>query len=126
MLKEISFGEWEGKTEAEIEDVFYEEYYNFWSSPHQYNHLPHQAESIYDFINRVERAMKTIVSSNHDGNILIVTHGVTIRAIMTYFWQIHIDKLWDPPFIHGASLSLIKWDGEVFHKELLGDTSHMQ
>ncbi|MBN8191909.1 histidine phosphatase family protein [Bacillus sp. NTK074B] len=125
-LKEISFGGWEGKTQGEIEKDSYQEYFNFWSNPHEYNHVPHQGESIRDFMLRTKQAMKSIVDSTQNGNILIVTHGATIKAIMSYFWEIPLEKFWEPPIIQGASLSLIKWDGKVFHKELLGDTAHME
>ncbi|MFN7251361.1 MAG: histidine phosphatase family protein [Anaerobacillus sp.] len=125
-LKEISFGEWEGRTQAEIEEDFQEEYSNFWLAPHKYNHLPHNAESLSEFKIRVEKAMKNILETNSSGNILIVTHGVVIKALMSFFWNIPIEKMWDPPFIEGTSLSLIRWNGIEFHKELLGDTLHMR
>ena len=125
-LKEISFGDWEGKTQEEIEIDFKEEYYNFWNKPHLYNHQYHNAEGLKTFKNRVDEAMKEIISDNTSGKILIVTHGVVIRAIMSFFWNIPIEKMWAPPIIHGTSLSIVNYDGERFNKVLLGDTSHMQ
>jgi broad specificity phosphatase PhoE len=125
-LKEISFGDWEGKTQEEIEENFEKEYADFWYNPHQYNHLPHKAEGLSDFKQRVKRAMKEIVETNTNGNLLIVTHGVVIKAIMSFFWNIPTKQLWEPPIIHGASLTLVKWDGQEFQKELIGDTTHLE
>jgi broad specificity phosphatase PhoE len=124
-LKEISFGEWEGKKESEIEESFEQEYSNFWAMPHEYNHLPHKAESLSDFKVRVEAAMKEIIETNPNGNILIVTHGVVIRAMMSFFWKIPVKSMWDPPFIHGTSLSQVRYNGKEFQKVMLGDTGHM-
>lgn len=125
-LKEISFGDWEGQTQEEIEKDFKEEYYNFWNKPHLYNHQYHNAEALKTFKKRVDEAMKLIISDNTSGKILIVTHGVVIRAIMSFFWNIPTEKMWDPPIIHGTSLSIVNYDGQRFNKVLLGDTSHMQ
>lgn len=125
-LKEISFGEWEGKTQEEIENHYKEDYLNFWNRPHEYNHLPHKGESLCDLKGRVAEAIKGIIETNETGNILIVTHGVVIRAMMSFFWDIPTKMMWEPPIIHGTSLSLVTWNGERFQKELLGDTSHMK
>lgn len=125
-LTEISFGDWEGKTQEEIEKDFKEEYDNFWYNPHQYDHRAHNAEAIMAFKSRVEQTMKQIIEANKNGRILIVTHGVVIRAIMSFFWNIPTEKMWDPPVIHGTSLSVVKYDGKHFEKVMLGDTSHME
>jgi broad specificity phosphatase PhoE len=125
-LKEISFGEWEGKIQQEIEEKYPKEFYNFWNAPHQYNHVPHNGEGVGELKQRVERAMKKIITAHSNGNVMIVTHAVVIRAIMSYFMDIPIEKWWDPPFIHGTSLTVIKIDGNTFRVELLGDTSHIE
>ncbi|QOY37860.1 histidine phosphatase family protein [Anaerobacillus isosaccharinicus] len=124
-LKEISFGEWEGKTQVEIEESYEKEYSNFWAMPHEYNHVPHNAESLPDFKLRVEKAIKGIIETNSNGNILIVTHGVVIRAMMSFFLDVPTKNMWDFPIIHGTSLSLVRWNGKQFQKVMLGDTAHM-
>lgn len=124
-LTEISFGDWEGLTQEEIENDYPEQYVNFWSFPHEYDHQGHKAESFLDFKLRVEKAMKEILNKHEKGNILIVTHGVVITAIMSFFWKIPLEKMWDQPVIHGTSLSVITWDGVEFQKQLLGDISHI-
>ena len=124
-LREISFGKWEGKSREEIQQDYFQEYDNFWFRPHEYDHSPHQGEGIDEFLKRIRFIMTHIIEANQEGNILIVTHGATVKAIMSYFWDIPVEKLWDPPIIYGASLSLIKWDGNEYIKEYLGDTSHM-
>lgn len=122
-LNEISFGEWEGKIQEDIES---EDYANFWFFPHKYDHRPHKAEGLLDFKKRVERTIKEIIENNSTGNILIVTHGVVIKAMMAFFGDIPTEKLWDPPVMHDTSLSIVTWDGERFIKKKLGDTSHME
>ncbi|MBT2681770.1 histidine phosphatase family protein [Bacillus sp. ISL-35] len=126
-LNEISFGDWEGKTKEEIEEEdFKAEYANFWNKPHQYNHHGHNAEDLLTFKQRVDHAMKQIIEGNKNGRILIVTHGVVIRALMSLFWNIPTEKMWDPPVILGTSLTIVNYDGKQFKKVIVGDTSHME
>lgn len=66
-----------------------------------------------------------IISENPEGNVLIVTHAVVIKAILTFVMNKPTENLWDPPFIHGTSLSVINWDGEKFEVQMLGDTTHL-
>lgn len=125
-LREIFLGEWEGKTREEIEADYKTEYFHFWNAPEVYDHEPHQAEGLVDFKKRVEGAVRRVIEDNPSGNILIVTHAVVIKAIISYVKDVPTEKMWDPPFIHGTSLSLFNWDGEKFEVQLLGDTSHME
>lgn len=125
-LKEIHFGDWEGRTKEEIEAIgnYNNEFHNFWNNPHTYNHKPHKGEGLTAFKQRVEGAVRRVISDNKDGNILIVIHAVVIRAIMSFTMNISTDRMWDPPFIHGTSLTIFNWDGEQFNFKMIGDTSH--
>lgn len=125
-LKEIFFGEWEGKTQEEIEHEFKNEYFNFWNAPKLYNHEPHNGESLAEFKKRVERVIRGIIEENSNGNILIVTHAVVIKAIFSIVLDIPTEKMWEPPFIHGTSLTVFNWNGEKFDVQLLGDTAHLE
>jgi probable phosphoglycerate mutase len=125
-LKEINFGDWEGKVKEEIEQNSKQEFFDFWNAPHQYNHVPHNGESLSDLKRRVEQVINHIIADNKDGNVLIVTHGVAIRAILSYLMNIPTEKWWDGPFIEGTSLTLAQYDGETFHVKMIGDSSHME
>ncbi|MGJ7913085.1 histidine phosphatase family protein [Neobacillus sp. LXY-1] len=124
-LKELYFGAWEGRNEADIEQNYKNEYYNFWNLPHLYNHKLHQGESLTDLKRRVVESFNRIISENHDGNVLIVSHAVAIKTIISYVMNKSIENLWDPPFIYGTSLSIFNWDGEKMEVQMLGDTSHL-
>lgn len=125
-LKEIHFGDWEGKTKDEIGGIenYNTEFQNFWNKPHTYNHKPHKGEGLTVFKQRVEGAVRRVISENNNGNILIVTHAVVIRAILSFTMDISTERMWDPPFIHGTSLTIFNWDGEQFNYKMKGDTSH--
>lgn len=124
-LKEIFLGDWEGKTKEEIEVEHHQEYWNFWNTPHLYDHSFHNAESLKDFKRRVQEVVMSILDHPNHQSVLIVAHAVVLKAAISFFLKLSPDRFWDPPFIHGGSLTLVKWDGEKFHVELVGDISHL-
>lgn len=127
-LSEIHFGDWEGRTREEIEEEerFKNEFHNFWDTPQNYNHQSHNGGGLIAFKKRVETAVRGILSNHREGNILIVTHAVVIRAILSFTMSIPIERMWDPPFIQGTSLTIFNWDGEQFNFEMIGDISHFK
>jgi broad specificity phosphatase PhoE len=125
-LKEINFGDWEGKVKEEIEQTSKQEFFNFWHAPHLYNHESHNGESLAALKSRVEHVINRIIADNKDGNILIVTHGVAIRAILSSLMNTPTEKWWDGPFIEGTSLTLAQYDEGTFKVKMIGDTSHFK
>lgn len=125
-LKEIFLGEWEGKTKEEIVVNDQKEFSNFWNAPHLYDHSLHNAESLEAFKKRVQRVFKTIVEEPAHQSVLIVAHAVVLKAAISFVLSSPPEKFWDPPFIHGGSLTIVNWDGMQFHIELVGDTSHLE
>ena len=121
-LNEISFGDWEGKSDHEIGqmDVFK----TFWSNPSQYDHRSNQGEDMTDFLNRVSAAIQQITQSNSHGNVLIVTHGMVIQAILCEVRQAKLSELWFDDEIEGTSLTVIEYSTNGFNEVLIGDTSH--
>ncbi|WP_407638073.1 histidine phosphatase family protein [Bacillus andreraoultii] len=52
----------------------------------------------------------------------MVTHAVTVRAVLSICFNISLEKFWEGPFIHGTSLTIVSWDGK---DEKMGDMSHI-
>lgn len=127
-LREINFGEWEGKTKAEINERFENEFSSLWESPDLYDHQPHNGESLSNVRRRVEEVLKKIIETNKDGNVLIVTHAVIVATMIAYFKNSPTEKLWDIPFVHGTSLTHIEIDVENKHLNLnlLCNMAHLQ
>ncbi len=122
-LKEMNFGDWEGKTSSEIKSQDFDQYRNFWEKPHLFD--GETGETFNDVRNRVIPVIDEIIS-NHNNNILIVTHTVIIKTIMAYFEQRAPSELWDPPFIHQTCLNVIEVTDDQIDIILQGDTSHYQ
>lgn len=104
-LRELGFGSWEGQTLSEIKDKEAELFDIYLNSPLSYK--PSSGESISDLFIRVNVALKKI--ENKDGkNNLIVSHGVTIRAIIAILKNLSMDEYKEIPVYPGASLSILK------------------
>ncbi|MGM0411415.1 MAG: histidine phosphatase family protein [Bacillota bacterium] len=120
-LKEMSFGNWEGKTSSEIKSNYLDEYNRFWEEPHLFKGK--SGETFKEVKNRVLPLIKEIIS-NYKNDILIVTHTVIIKILMAYFEERELSNLWDPPFIHQTCLNLIEVTEDNTKIILHGDTSH--
>lgn len=81
-LKEVGFGEWEGKTPEQLKLERLEEYEAFYCDP--VNARPAGAEVLHSFIQRVTDAYEEAIARHRGQHILIVTHAGVIRAMLAY------------------------------------------
>jgi broad specificity phosphatase PhoE len=80
-LREIAHGRWEGKTRAEVEREFAEEYMRYEHDP--YSFAPSGGESGLEVTARALPALLRIVEAHCDQRILIVSHKATIRLLLS-------------------------------------------
>lgn len=123
-LREINMGIWEGLTQDEIEKLYGKELYDFWNAPKSYK--PYSGESFYQVRQRTKELIKEIISENIGKDILIVTHTITLKAIMSFFQNTLIEDFWNPPFIHPTSLTVVRAENEKFEVLLNADSSHLR
>jgi probable phosphoglycerate mutase len=81
-LKEVGFGEWEGKTPDQIKQQRLTEYNAFYADP--VNKRPPGAEDLDSFIHRVTRAYQDIADYYTGKQILVVAHAGVMRAIIAH------------------------------------------
>jgi broad specificity phosphatase PhoE len=123
-LKEIKLGPWEGKSIQELKEEEPEQFNNFWHEPHLYYFQG--AETFKDVRERTHKAIDSILSRNKDKKVLIVTHTIALKSIMSKFEHRPIKNLWAPPRIHQTSLTVVKVDDDN-NCEIIkyADTSHL-
>lgn len=122
-LREIHLGEWEGKTHEELEALYPEQYKNFWENPGLYE--PAGGETFDQFINRSIYALNNIISKHKSGNILVVTHFITIKSLLMYVKGKSIKDLSGPSFIHDTSLTILEIQNGMYHLLSEGDVTHL-
>ncbi len=80
-LKEIYFGDWEGRTMAEIRSDFPKELAKRQADLVNYQ-PPGDGESIGRFSKRIMKIYERILSEQRDNDIVIVAHGAVNRVIL--------------------------------------------
>lgn len=123
-LREIKLGQWEGKTHTSIKEMYPSEYESFWNAPHLFKTVG--GETFEETRARAIQVLNRIKSENKSGNILIVTHSVVIKCLYSYFKNSPIETLWDPPYIHDTSLTIIEMNEKGFKIVLEGDITHLE
>lgn len=122
-LREVSLGDWEGQAQREIQQKDAVAYTAFWETPHLY-HPENGGESYYDVQRRVLPFLNAIVTKQEGKTLLIVTHAVVLKIILSHFEERPLAHLWQPPFIHPTALCKIVVENQHPSIELYGDTSH--
>lgn len=80
-LREINLGDWEGQTHDAIKEKFPYDYDAFWNKPHLYK--SNSGEDFYLLNERVKQFLNQVKSEQTSGNILIVTHTVFYKDIIS-------------------------------------------
>ena len=123
LLREISFGDWEGLKFEEIE-VRDEELVKKWKNDLP-NFRPPKGESLSELKARAEKFLQEILRKHKGENIIVVSHGGFIRIILCsllnldfskFFWRIEQDL--------GAINIIEFFEGEPVIS-LLNDTCHL-
>lgn len=105
-IREINMGIWEGMSQEEIDNLYKEQLFNFWNAPHLYK--PLGGESFMQVKQRTQNFIEQIVKENKGKVVLIVTHTVALKSIMSYINDISLERLWSPPYIHPTSLTKVE------------------
>ncbi len=105
-LLEMHLGEWQGLRDDEIKKQYPEKYHSYWNEPDSYESIG--GENFFDVKNRIANFLLDLEKTKPTGNVLVVTHGVVIKALYLLCKNEAMDQLWNPPFIHGTSLTIIR------------------
>ncbi|TQR20109.1 histidine phosphatase family protein [Psychrobacillus vulpis] len=123
-LKEMNMGVWEGETQSSIKENHPVEFHHFWNAPQHFT--PVGGETFLETRDRALKALNRIKEDYHSGNILIVTHSVIIKCFISIIKNQSIEKIWDPPYIHDTSLTIVEAHGKKYKILLEGDISHKE
>lgn len=122
-LREIGFGAWEAMKISKIEELYSLEYDTYINRPHLYEPLD-GGESLLDVYKRVEKVLDKVLSTEAD-NILIVSHGVTLKVLTSIIKEIPLEDLYTIPVQEGTALNICEYDGNKLRFILEGDTGHI-
>ncbi len=121
-LKELNLGKWEGMIASDVEREYPVQYRNFWEFPHLYETVG--GETLTDAMDRIKKTLEYITERHRDGNVLIVTHAVTLKLITLIAEQKEMKDLWKGAYVHPTSLSIIEYENVGWKAVKWGDISH--
>ncbi len=121
-LREMSFGEWEGMTFAQMEAEFPDQV--SWWNADRLNRAPPGGETLGDGAAHVQSMLEDVLRQHQDQTVVLVAHGGTLRLLLCLllnkppreFWQFHMDN---------TALSEIEWGRLGPRIRRLNDTHHL-
>jgi alpha-ribazole phosphatase/probable phosphoglycerate mutase len=91
-FREMGFGEWEGRTTAEIEAATPGALGRFWEDP--VRHPPPGGETLPECAGRVTAAWLALLRRHAGRHILLVGHGGMIRLVLQQVLDMPLERIW--------------------------------
>lgn len=123
-LKEINMGSWEAKFFGNICHEKPEEAQLFVSSPQFW-----QAEGSENYAQVAQRAFPALVeiAEKHKGQaVAVVSHGVTIRCLLSKALNISLEDLEQLPICKNTAISKLIFENGSFRAEYINDYKHLE
>ncbi len=121
-LSEIGLGIWEGMKISEIERDFPKEYHSYKYNPENYK--PLGGESFEELFMRVQLFLDEIKRLDAE-NIMVITHGVTIKALLAIVKGLSLKEFSSIPVYTGTALNICECSKDKIELLIEGDTSHI-
>ncbi len=122
-LKEIAYGQWEGKTPEQVNHEFHDEYVRWLADPGW--NSPTGGEKGVDIARRSSLVLEEIEQTYSTGNVLVVSHKATIRIMLCSLAGIDVGRYRDRIFMPVASVSIVEFREHGPLLRLMGDRSHL-
>jgi len=107
-LQELHFGEWEGRTAAQLMETNADDLGRFWADP--YGFTPPGGEPLPAFETRVLDALQRLYAEYREQQLLVVTHGGVMRLLLARARSLPREKLLQVSVAHGQRVHL-QFDG---------------
>lgn len=113
-FRELDFGEWEGRSVAEVWSNNREAADRFYQSPDI--NSPPGGESMQAVLTRLIPAWAKILDTHRGQHILIVQHGGTIRAMISWLLQMPLAAAMrlDVPYASFSRFEMFDYEGDFF------------
>jgi probable phosphoglycerate mutase len=124
-LKEIAYGEWEGKTPQQVNQEFHDDYVRWLADP-GWNAPSGGGEKGIDIARRSSEVLEEIEHAHPQGHVLVVSHKATIRIMLCSLLGIDVGRYRDRIGMPVASLSIVELAEHGPLVKVMGDRSHIR
>lgn len=121
-LREFDYGLWNNLTLAEVKDKYSNELSRMMDAQ---NFAPPGGESLIQVLERTGRFVTQVKAQVHEGNLLVVCHGGSLRGMIVHLLGLPIDKFWSLQ-VDLASLSIVDIHPNRAVLVLFNDVSHLR
>jgi probable phosphoglycerate mutase len=122
-LKEIRYGQWEGKSSEDVRNRYPADYEHWMTEP-AWNR-PTDGETGIEVANRAAQVVAEIEDHYREGNVLVVSHKATLRLILCNLLGIDLGRYRDRLDVPACSLSVVHFGKYGPMLRQLGDRSHL-
>jgi Fructose-2,6-bisphosphatase len=123
-LKEIAFGQWEGKTPEDVNREFHDDYIRWLTDPGW--NAPTGGQKGIEVARRSSLVLEEIENTYPVGNVLVVSHKATIRIMLCSLLGIDIGRFRDRINMPVGAVSIVEMaaHGPLVH--MMGDRSYLR
>jgi probable phosphoglycerate mutase len=123
-LREIAYGQWEGKTPEEVNREFHDTYVRWLAEPGW--NAPNGGERGIDIARRSSLVIEEIEQTCSAGNVLVVSHKATTRIMLCFLLGIDVGRFRDRINMPVASISIVEMavHGPMLH--MMGDRAYLR
>jgi alpha-ribazole phosphatase len=122
-LREIAYGEWEGRPESEVERDDHDRFHAWAAHPGRV--APPGGETAVAIAARATAALDFIRARFTDGKVLVVSHKATLRVLMCALLGIDVDLFRSRIAQKVAAVSIVDFKSSGPLLQVLGDVSHL-
>ncbi len=122
-LKEIAYGQWEGKTVEEVDREYHDEHISWIADPAWYP--PTGGEQATSVATRSIGVVQSIRDAFEDGKVLIVSHKATIRIVLCSLIGIDVGRFRYRLSCPVGSVSVVRFEEHGPFIDRIGDRSHL-
>lgn len=122
-LKEIHYGQWEGKTPETVSHEYHDDYIRWIADPAWYP--PTQGESAIAIAYRALQVIDEIKQRFSSGNVLIVAHKATIRIVLCGLLGIDVGRFRFRLGCPVGSVSIVEFGSHGPLLQALADRTHL-
>ncbi|BAZ09810.1 phosphoglycerate mutase [Calothrix sp. NIES-4071] len=121
-LKEINYGQWEGKTPETVSVEFHDDYIRWLADPAWY--APTGGEMAIAIASRAMQVIEEIKQRYTDGNVLVVSHKATIRIMLCSLMGIDVGRFRYRLGCPVGSVSVVEFTSHGPLLKALADRTH--
>lgn len=123
-LREIAYGDWEGKTVDEVDREFHDDYVR-WTADPAWNRPTGGGELAVEIADRAMSVVQEIRSSFNEGNVLVVAHKATIRVALCQLLGIDVGRFRFRLACAVAGVSVVEFGDHGPYLRTLSERSHL-